>query len=74
LMGSIPRLDRVAKKRKKRERLQEIPGVVPSLYQLPEGCNFEPRCHRAMGVCRTEEPGLREIEEGHFVSCWLYQE
>jgi len=74
LIGSIPRLDRVAKKRKKRERLQEIPGVVPSLYQLPEGCNFEPRCHRAMGVCRTEEPGLREIEEGHFVSCWLYQE
>lgn len=73
LMGSIPRLDRVAKKRKKRERLQEIPGVVPSLYQLPEGCNFEPRCHRAMGVCRTEEPGLREIEEGHFVSCWLYE-
>lgn len=73
LMASIPRLDRVAKKRRKRERLREIPGVVPSLYELPEGCSFEPRCDRAMEICRGDEPQLREIGKGHYVSCWLYQ-
>ena len=73
LMGSIPRLDRVARKRRKRERLREIPGIVPSLYELPEGCNFEDRCDRAMEICRDDEPQLREIETDHYVSCWLYQ-
>lgn len=35
------------------------------------GCNFEPRCPYAMDVCKTE-PQLMEIEESHYVSCFLY--
>jgi len=71
LLGSVPRLDRIHERRRRRERLQEIPGVVPSLNQLPKGCYFEPRCSHAMNICRVKEPRLREIEEGHLLSCWL---
>ena len=33
-----------------------IPGRVPSLRDLPPGCKFAPRCHRAEEICRTTEP------------------
>ena len=33
-----------------------IPGRVPSLRDLPAGCKFAPRCHRAEEICRTTEP------------------
>jgi len=74
LIGSVPRLDRIQRKLRKKERLQEIPGVVPSLNQLPKGCYFEPRCPKAMEGCRLEQPKLRKIEEGHFLNCWLKME
>jgi peptide/nickel transport system ATP-binding protein len=35
------------------------------------GCNFEPRCPYAMDVCKTE-PKLLEVEDSHYVSCFLY--
>lgn len=69
LLKSIPRLgDKV---RLGKVRLSEIPGVVPSLYELPPGCKFSTRCPSVMARCREEEPELREIEEGHFNCCWL---
>jgi peptide/nickel transport system ATP-binding protein/oligopeptide transport system ATP-binding protein len=52
--------------------LKTIPGNVPSLYNLPAGCRFFDRCSVAQQECNQEEPGLKEIEEGHFVSCWKY--
>jgi len=54
-----------------RVRLEEIPGVVPSLYDLPPGCRFSTRCPRVMAMCRKEEPELREVDERHFCRCWL---
>ena len=69
LLQSMPRLgDKV---RLGRVRLQEIPGVVPSLYELPAGCRFSTRCSHAMEICRKEEPDLEEIDERHFCRCWL---
>ena len=53
------------------EKLEAIPGIVPSPLNLPEGCRFSDRCSRVEDQCRLREPELREVEEGHFVSCFL---
>jgi oligopeptide/dipeptide ABC transporter ATP-binding protein len=69
LLKSIPILgDKI---RRGKVRLNEIAGVVPSLYELPPGCKFSTRCPSVMDICQEKEPGLKEIERGHFSSCWL---
>jgi peptide/nickel transport system ATP-binding protein len=51
------------------------PGEPPSLVKPPQGCRFHPRCKWAIaGVCDTEDPPDFEVEEGHEVACWLYDE
>ena len=70
LMNSIPR---PAKDRSKHERLQAIPGNVPSIMNLPSGCKFCTRCTEKIDKCDTEEPPLREISNGHFVRCHLVE-
>lgn len=57
---------------KKIDRLESIPGVVPSLIDPPKGCRFHPRCPFAMDKCRAEEPPMLEVGDGHRVACWLY--
>ena len=42
-------------------RLQEIPGMVPSLWELPKGCKFVDRCPAAQELCRQEEPKLLQL-------------
>ena len=54
LLGSIARLDRP-----KPKRLTAIPGVPPSLINLPEGCAFGPRCPQRFEKC-SERPELRD--------------
>ena len=71
LYESLPRIDRGKKPGEKTEPLREIPGVVPSPFDLPKGCNFWPRCPRTVSLCRDGEPQLEEVETNHFVSCWL---
>ena len=68
LLASTPRLHR------KVEKLSYIEGTPPDLISPPNGCRFNPRCHRVMERCRNEEPPLREIEAGHFSACWLNDE
>jgi oligopeptide/dipeptide ABC transporter ATP-binding protein len=69
LLQSMPRLgDKI---RLGRARLEEIPGVVPSLYELPQGCRFSTRCRSVFKACRQDEPPLEEIEAGHYCRCWL---
>jgi oligopeptide/dipeptide ABC transporter ATP-binding protein len=70
LLNSIPRLDR---EDTKKERLEAIPGLVPSLLDIPEGCKFFERCKYAFHHCSEKEPLLIEIDPGHFVRCWLYE-
>jgi len=42
-------------------RLNQIPGVMPSLIDIPPGCSFHPRCSIRGDICRHESPALREI-------------
>jgi oligopeptide/dipeptide ABC transporter ATP-binding protein len=70
LLGSIPWIGQ--KLKTGRRQLQEIPGVVPSLLEIPEGCRFHPRCSRVMDICRKEEPPLMQPENGRLVQCWLW--
>jgi oligopeptide/dipeptide ABC transporter ATP-binding protein len=71
LIGSIPVLGKVA------DRLEVIPGNVPNLVNLPEGCRFAPRCKMCeqykLDICSKQYPPLVEIQPGHLVRCWLYQ-
>jgi peptide/nickel transport system ATP-binding protein/oligopeptide transport system ATP-binding protein len=53
-------------------RLQEIPGVVPGLHDLPKGCLFHPRCHQRMDICRQTPPELTDISPSSSVRCWLF--
>jgi oligopeptide/dipeptide ABC transporter ATP-binding protein len=71
LLGSIPWIGQ--KLKTGRRQLQEIPGVVPSLLEIPEGCRFHPRCSRVMDICREEEPPLVKPENGRQVQCWLWK-
>ena len=70
LMGSIPGI--VAKDKK--IRLDAIPGTVPNLFDLPEGCRFSQRCKDAFERCHKEEPGLFDYKGGRKVRCWKYEE
>ncbi len=69
LLRSVPIIGRRAKLG--RERLQEITGIVPSLYELPEGCAFNPRCSEVMDICRKAYPVLTGENGGHRARCWL---
>ena len=46
-----------------------IEGEPPSPVLPPPGCRFNPRCPAAQDICRTEEPQLRAVGDGHFVAC-----
>jgi peptide/nickel transport system ATP-binding protein len=52
------------------ERLNEIPGTVPSLVRLPKGCAFAPRCKLAIQRCETDYPPLADWGGGHLAACW----
>jgi peptide/nickel transport system ATP-binding protein len=55
-----------------RDRLESIPGSVPSLIDPPRGCLFYPRCDKAMPVCQEEQPPPFMVAQGHTVFCHLY--
>jgi peptide/nickel transport system ATP-binding protein/oligopeptide transport system ATP-binding protein len=68
LMSSIPVLGR----KEKHRRLSTIPGVVPSLFKLSEGCLFNERCTEAREECRWMEPPIINLGNGHMVRCHNY--
>jgi peptide/nickel transport system ATP-binding protein len=57
----------------KKSRLYSIPDKVPSLYHLPSGCTFWPRCPYAQEKCKQEVPVLKPIESDHQVACFAVQ-
>jgi len=67
LLGAIPR---PYEGEGTRERLQEIPGRVPSLRELPQACAFADRCPRADELSRSDIPLLREVRPNHLVACF----
>ena len=71
LVGSIPVLGVL------KDVLDTIPGVVPSLIDLPSACRFASRCvdrvQNNLEICTSQKPELLEVAPGHKVRCWLYQ-
>lgn len=63
LMGAIPHAGGG-------DRLTDIPGTVPALWDLPQGCAFAPRCAIATDRCRVERPPLHQHRPAHNVACW----
>ena len=59
---------------KTRDRLESIPGTVPSLIDPPDGCLFYPRCNRALAVCSQNRPLPVTVNQGHTVFCHLYSQ
>lgn len=55
-------------------KIISIPGTIPDLIDLPEGCVFHPRCIHAIEICRKKSPSLNLVKEEHYVSCFLYGE
>jgi peptide/nickel transport system ATP-binding protein len=70
LMASLPRLGLLRGETAATNRLQEIPGMVPPLTNLPPGCAFAPRCPRADERCAAENPPYEEKTVGHWAACW----
>jgi oligopeptide/dipeptide ABC transporter ATP-binding protein len=71
LIGSTPVLGQADKE------LVTIPGSVPNLVDLPEGCKFAPRClariENRLTRCTETEPELKQVAPNHWVRCWLYE-
>lgn len=68
LMESIPKIERV-----RRKRLETIPGIVPSLHNIPAGCSFQERCSVSESKCRFQRPPLTFDERGAAVRCFFPQ-
>jgi len=49
-----------------------IPGITPSLLNVPPGCIFHPRCPQAMDICSQQIPPLTQVSPGRWVACHLY--
>lgn len=63
LMKAMPHME------EKKERLNIIPGNVPSFFHLPNGCRFHPRCPYRQTRCTEEMPELSTVAEEHFCRC-----
>ena len=68
LLSAIPQVDEEKTKR------IHLEGEVPSPSDPPSGCTFHTRCPKVCGKCKSEVPVLREISEGHYVACHLYDQ
>ena len=70
LLAAVPHLAAMSGQTPTRQRLKEIPGIVPALVNLPKGCTFAPRCPFASDECRNEFPPYELKRPGHSVACW----
>jgi oligopeptide/dipeptide ABC transporter ATP-binding protein len=69
---TIGLLNALPGRKKRGEKLFNIPGVVPVPLDLPVGCAFTDRCPFAMkGVCNTTYPPWRRVTETHHIYCHL---
>jgi peptide/nickel transport system ATP-binding protein len=65
LLSSIPKIGST--------KLEPIPGVVPSIAAMPDGCRFHPRCMYAVEKCATTRPPIIETASGRTVVCHVFQ-
>jgi len=62
LLNSIPTLSKDPTGKIKKKRLETIPGIVPNMLHLPQGCRFQERCSYVIDACKQVEPDLRTID------------
>ena len=70
LLSVIPRLDQDVT-----SELKSLRGTLPNLVNPPTGCRFYDRCDYKNEKCkrmRSKRPEFKEVENGHYVSCYLY--
>ncbi|MCR4298223.1 MAG: ABC transporter ATP-binding protein [Gallionella sp.] len=56
------------------QALAAIPGNVPPLGSITQGCRFASRCDKAWSLCGEQTPGWTAVGDGQGVRCHLYQE
>lgn len=67
LLKAIPRLDQLT------ERMQPVPGDIPSPNERPTGCPFHTRCgDKIEGLCDAKPPPHIHLSDAHDVRCWLH--
>ncbi|MBU1247613.1 MAG: ABC transporter ATP-binding protein [Proteobacteria bacterium] len=54
-------------------RLTQIPGIMPSLVNLPAGCSFHPRCPLCQEICKTQVPPLEAKTSGRILACFMVE-
>ncbi|MDO8261980.1 MAG: ABC transporter ATP-binding protein [Gallionella sp.] len=59
---------------RRNQPLTAIPGSVPPLGSITQGCRFTPRCDKAWALCSEQTPGWTVLEDGRGVRCHLYSE
>ncbi|SIP88635.1 peptide/nickel transport system ATP-binding protein/oligopeptide transport system ATP-binding protein [Rhizobium sp. RU33A] len=62
-------LDSIPKITDRRERLNQIPGTVPDIRTLGQGCSFRDRCFRAQAICSAETPALTPVRGSLDAAC-----
>ncbi|HPU30865.1 MAG TPA: ABC transporter ATP-binding protein [Syntrophorhabdaceae bacterium] len=65
-------IDSIFTLRPNEKRLKVIPGFVPRLSELPEGCKFHPRCNYAMDICKKDEPPMQDLGNERWIRCYLF--
>jgi peptide/nickel transport system ATP-binding protein len=65
LIGSIPGVIEPGKD------LKQIPGMMPTLTNIPPGCAFNPRCELAADICTRQTPVLEEKQNGIMAACHM---
>ena len=73
-MMSNPTMEIIRKMKMKGLRIRGIPGNPPDPTQPLLCCPFSDRCEYAIDQCREEVPEYREVEEGHWLMCFRYEE
>jgi peptide/nickel transport system ATP-binding protein len=74
LLASTPRLGNATRMKLSGEKLAAIPGMVPSLMKMPNGCAFSPRCKFATDACRAAIPPLEDVNPQHQSRCIRWRE
>lgn len=67
LMNSIPDVNENI------DRLRTLDGLVPSLYDMPKGCRFAPRCQFACPECQASRVELTNLAGGRQVRCRRFE-
>jgi oligopeptide/dipeptide ABC transporter ATP-binding protein len=68
--GLIQSIPQTSRDKPGKTLLNAIPGNVPQLLRLPEGCRFHDRCGEVREGCRVDAPELVEFHKNHFVRCF----